>query len=435
MRIPVFLLINLAASVSFSPLYASANNAEEQDPIAQPRAHNASPIDVLHAIILRERAREENPRPHGIVQLEDSFEEYNSVERSYGHDEVDDNDGDLEQRAIERAIKQSLADLKGEPEVGPSLPATDVSVDHDLEEAIQLSIKLNAGAEKSVTDVSKLHFQLDADSFPMEATVLQKANWKTQEGKTLEAIANQLREKGVMTTKTFLAQAGDDTVEVFPILGGGDCGFFAYGKGTNRYDFVRNAIDVVLTGSRLQEETRQASVDTIRKIFTHDLIQVANLHVANDYLKKLGSKQGFEDLFGKSTSAEPHVLANFIYECYGKTLECLSIHALKALALMNNHTLFIWQTSPEEFDTPENELSLMEKNISTSDTTIHIYYDGRGHFQPAVPEKDRKMKKVANDKSFISEHLQYALEEKGIGAQEYEEYTQEMKDLYIALCS
>lgn len=432
MRIPTFLLINLATLANFAPLYASTNNIEEQDPIVPTRSNPISSIEALHAVILKEREREENPRPIVI----DSFEEYEPLKKSYGQDEAeaDDNANHFEDIALKMAIQRSLEGQKDEE--GSSIPLTDISIDPELEEAIKFSMQVNGHLEKKDEEQSKFHFQLDSDGFPVEATVLQKTNWKTQNDKTVETLLAQHKEKGSKPSIVGTFTTGTNTIlTVLPILGGGDCGFFAYGQGINRYTFVRDAIDAILKGSRFQTETRQASVDQIRQIFTQDLIQVANQQEPNGYLKRLGSKQEFEDLFGRSASAEPHVLANFIYECYGRTLECLSIHALKALALINNHTLFIWETNREPSDSKTHDLNLIQKHISSSPITIHIYYDSLGHFMPAVTLEDIRGKEKTEKKGFISDQLQLILEQKGIGAQEYELYTEEMKDLFLALCS
>lgn len=471
MRFSRKLLINIAISANFSPLLASGIELENVEPNQQRGKSQISSIETLHAIMQKERTREKDPRPNVIVEptpVDDlSLYVFDEVSYPSGKSAISSykSNADLEDEAIRLAIEESLKSSSSansphnHEESDPlefhistngesdhlELHATakvesDVDESHDaeLEEALKLSLMSNFPLPEDVDVNHKLNFQLDENGFPKQALGLRNANWghagqstsKIQPSLLEEPVSSTLGEKALYTL--------DGTEQMFyvsPVLGGGDCGFFAYGHNTNRYIFVRDAIDAVLTGSKFPTETRQKSIEVIRRIFTADLIQVATLFPeADEYLTRLGSQQPLESLISSRSAAEPHTLANFIFSTYAVNLECLSVNALRGLALMNNHTLNILESNRKSSSDDET-LSVLYSNNSSTPVTIHLYYDGIGHFNPAFLSDNKEMSQKADLKNHLSAQLKNALELKEIGAQEYGEYTEKMKNYYRALCS
>ncbi|MBX9697089.1 MAG: hypothetical protein K2X53_03295, partial [Alphaproteobacteria bacterium] len=225
-------------------------------------------------------------------------------------------------------------------------------------------------------------------------------------------------------------------IKVGTTMGGGDCGFFAYGRQTSRSVFINRMINALLfPDTHLSMGDRRE----LHSLVTNEVFQKACLDEDGHFLKAIGSKKTFEELFQygpENARIKPYILANFVYKVYAQELECLSFHMLKALALVDAVSLCIWTEDNSQKEKQGPTLKLEDHVVSFPQAeTKHIFYDGRGHFSTAIEgNNDDELKKL-EIKSVLSLALTQLLQNKGIGAQEYTEYTELMKTLYQGLCS
>lgn len=261
---------------------------------------------------------------------------------------------------------------------------------------------------------------------------LEKEKGKANLEKDLEPIAYR-----AMRADTYQRSL----IKVGTTLGGGDCGFFAYGRQTSRSVFINRMINALLFPDTLPRMGDQREI--LYSLVTNELMQKAFLDEDGRFLKAIGSKKTCEELFKdgpENARIKPYVLANFVYKVYAQELECLSFHMLKALALLDGVNLCIWteDNSQREMQGPAalKTLKLEDTmvNFPRSDTK-HIFFDGNGHFSTAIEGENHDELQKMNIKSLLSLGLKKLLERKGVGAQEYAEYTEFMKTLYQVLCS
>jgi len=232
-------------------------------------------------------------------------------------------------------------------------------------------------------------------------------------------------------------------IQVGTIIGGGDCGFFAYGHRASRSVFINRMINALLLPDTMPFLPGIGGREELHALATYDLFQRALLNEEGQFLKTIGSKKTFEELFKEGPEKariKPYILANFVYAVYAQELECLSVHMLKALAHMDGVNLCIWteDNSPVEKQelTSFKTLKLVDQVLSFPQAeTEHLFFDGIGHFSTAIEDDNAVGLFAMQKKSLLSLALELLLCKKEIGAQEYEHYTEPMKTLYQGLCA
>lgn len=230
-------------------------------------------------------------------------------------------------------------------------------------------------------------------------------------------------------------------IKIGTTLGGGDCGFFAYGRKTSRSVFINRMIKALLFPDTLPRMGDQREI--LHSLITNEVMQKAFLDEDGHFLKAIGSKKTCEELFKdgpEKAGIKPYILANFVYKVYAQELECLSLHMLKALALVDGVNLCIWTEDNSQREMQGRAsfktLKLEDKIMSFHGAeTKHIFFDGNGHFSAAIEGENADEFNKLCTKGVFSLCLKQLLERKGVGAQEYAEYTQLMKTLYQGLCS
>jgi hypothetical protein len=232
-------------------------------------------------------------------------------------------------------------------------------------------------------------------------------------------------------------------IQVGTIIGGGDCGFFAYGQRASRSVFINRIITALLLPDTTPLLPGMGSREDLHSFVTYDLFQRALLNEEGQFLKTIGSKKTFEELFKEGPEKariKPYILANFVYAVYAQELECLSVHMLKALAHMDGINLCIWTEDNSQRDKQEfaslKTLKLVDRVLSFPQAeTEHLFFDGIGHFSTAIEDDNALGLLALQKKSLLSLALELLLSKKGIGAQEYQHYTEAMKTLYQGLCA
>lgn len=303
----------------------------------------------------------------------------------------------------------------------------------------------------------KLIFQRDQEGNPLHSKSGSMVSWKPFNESSLQEQLDLLmpelrthmasRLQQAEHSIAYNAHGKDDQkkslMQVGTLMGGGDCGLFAYGHQTSRSAFVNRLIKALLLPDTTPVQPGTGDRGELHSLITYDLFQRALLTQEDQLLKATGSKKNFEDLFKEGPEKarlKPYVLANFVYLVYAKELECLSIHMLKALAHMDGVNLCIWAEDTSKRDKqelpPYKTLTLVDQvSHFPHSSTGHIFFDGIGHFSLSIEDDNAVAFLTLQRKSLLSLALEFLLSKNGIGAQEYDLYTEPMKIFYQGLCA